>query len=136
MKLSAIVLSFVIGIAFASPATPASQNQEKKAADAKEARYREVYRRNGTDAGSAMAEVGMKLRDLLKLRIENGLNVVPSGQSVENYIDERRRAIGMSKIPASPSSTPIALHRAAPRASPRRTATPPLAVPRKSESLS
>jgi PAS domain-containing protein len=47
-------------------------------------RYREVYRRNGTDPGSAMAEVGMNLRDLLKLRIENGLNVVPAGQSVEN----------------------------------------------------
>lgn len=56
-------------------------------------RYREVYRRNGTDPDSATAEVGMSLRDLLKLRIENGLNVVPSGQSVETYIDERRRGI-------------------------------------------
>jgi signal transduction histidine kinase len=56
-------------------------------------RYREVYRRNGTDPNSAMAEIGMSLRDLVKLRIENGLNVVPSGQSVESYIDERRRRI-------------------------------------------
>jgi len=41
MKLSVIVLSFVIaGIALASPATPACQSQEKKAApDAKEARW-------------------------------------------------------------------------------------------------
>jgi signal transduction histidine kinase len=56
-------------------------------------RYREVYRRNGTDPNSGMAEVGMSLRELLKLRIENGLNVVPSGQSVESYIDARRRGI-------------------------------------------
>jgi signal transduction histidine kinase len=56
-------------------------------------RYREVYRRNGTDPTSAMAEVGMSLRDLLELRVENGLNVVPSGQSVESYIEERRRGI-------------------------------------------
>jgi hypothetical protein len=47
-------------------------------------RYREVYRRNGTDPNSGMAEVGMSLRELLKLRIENGLNVVPYGQSVES----------------------------------------------------
>src|SRR5690349_17406065 len=56
-------------------------------------RYREVYRRNGTDPNSATAEVGMSLRDLLRLRIENGLNVVPAGQSVESYIDERRIGI-------------------------------------------
>ena len=56
-------------------------------------RYREIYRRNGTDPTSATAEVGMSLRDLLRLRIENGLNVVPPGQSVASYIEERRRGI-------------------------------------------
>ena len=40
MKLSVIVLSFVlVGMAFAGPARPASENQEKKGADAKEARW-------------------------------------------------------------------------------------------------
>lgn len=56
-------------------------------------RYREIYRRNGTDPNSAPAEIGMSLRDLLRLRIENGLNVVPPGQSVDSYIEERRRGI-------------------------------------------
>ena len=52
-------------------------------------RYREIYRRNGTDTTSRMAEVGMTLRELLALRIENGLNVVPAGQTTESYIEER-----------------------------------------------
>jgi signal transduction histidine kinase len=52
-------------------------------------RYREIYRRNGTDTTSRMAEAGMTLRELIALRIENGLNVVPPGQSVERYIAER-----------------------------------------------
>jgi len=56
-------------------------------------RYREIYRRNGTDANSRMAEIGMTLRELLALRIENGLNVVPPGQSTERYIEERIKAI-------------------------------------------
>jgi signal transduction histidine kinase len=52
-------------------------------------RYREIYRRNGADADSRMAETGMTLRELIQLRIENGLNVVPPGQSAERYIAER-----------------------------------------------
>ena len=56
-------------------------------------RYREIYRRNGTDTNSRMAEAGMTLRELLALRIENGLNVVPAGQSTERYIAERIEGI-------------------------------------------
>jgi signal transduction histidine kinase len=56
-------------------------------------RYREIYRRNGTDANSRMAETGMSLRELLALRIENGLNIVPPGQSTESYIAERIKGI-------------------------------------------
>ena len=56
-------------------------------------RYREIYRRHGTDANSRMAEIGMTLRELIQLRIENGLNVVPAGQSVERYIAERIEGI-------------------------------------------
>ena len=52
-------------------------------------RYREIYRRNGSDPNSRMAETGMTLRELLQLRIENGLNIVPPGQSAERYIAER-----------------------------------------------
>jgi signal transduction histidine kinase len=56
-------------------------------------RYREIYRRNGTDTTSRMAEIGMTLRELLVLRIENGLNIVPPGQSMESYIAERIKGI-------------------------------------------
>jgi signal transduction histidine kinase len=56
-------------------------------------RYREIYRRNGTDTTSRMAEIGMTLRELLALRIENGLNAVPAGQTLESYIEERVAAI-------------------------------------------
>jgi len=56
-------------------------------------RYREIYRRNGTDTSSRMAETGMTLRELIQLRIENGLNVVPPGQSAERYVAERIKGI-------------------------------------------
>jgi signal transduction histidine kinase len=60
-------------------------------------RYREIYRRNGTDADSRMAETGMTLRDLVMLRIENGLNIVPPGQSAEAYVAERLKGIRASR---------------------------------------
>ncbi len=56
-------------------------------------RYREIYRRNGTDTNSRMAEIGMTLHELIALRIENGLYAVPPGQSTESYIEERIKAI-------------------------------------------
>ena len=56
-------------------------------------RYREIYRRNGTDTNSRMAEIGMTLQELIALRIENGLYAVPPGQSTESYIEERIKAI-------------------------------------------
>jgi len=56
-------------------------------------RYREIYRRNGTDTNSRMAEIGMTLQELIALRIENGLYAVPPGQSIESYIEERIKAI-------------------------------------------
>jgi hypothetical protein len=58
MKLSVIVLSFVIGIAFASPATPASQNQEKKAADVKEARWQGTIVRISQDESTITVRGG------------------------------------------------------------------------------
>jgi len=52
-------------------------------------RYREIFRRNGTDPDSRTPEIGMTVRDLVGLTIENGLNVVPAGQSTREFIKER-----------------------------------------------
>jgi len=49
-------------------------------------RYREIYRRNGTDANSRSVELGMTVRELIALTIENGLNLVPPGQATQDFI--------------------------------------------------